>query len=41
MLIPMWVLIGASLVFGIDATWTAESARAAASLLLHSGMGGP
>jgi multicomponent Na+:H+ antiporter subunit D len=37
MLIPMWILIGASVVFGIDATWTAESARAAANLLLHGG----
>ena len=37
MLIPMWILIGASVVFGVDATWTAESARAAAGLLLHGG----
>jgi multicomponent Na+:H+ antiporter subunit D len=37
MLVPMWILIGASVVFGIDATWTAESARAAAVLLLHGG----
>lgn len=37
MLIPMWILIGASVVFGIDATWTAESARAAAGLLLDGG----
>ena len=38
MLIPMWILIGASVVFGVDATWTAESARAAASLLLNGGL---
>ncbi|MFO7563048.1 MAG: monovalent cation/H+ antiporter subunit D family protein [Enhygromyxa sp.] len=37
MLIPIWVLIGASVVFGIDATWTAESAQAAARLLLQGG----
>jgi len=37
MLIPMWILIGASVVFGVDATWTAESAHAAAQLLLHGG----
>jgi multicomponent Na+:H+ antiporter subunit D len=37
MLIPMWILIGASIVFGIDASWTAESATAAANLLLHGG----
>ncbi|MCA9683370.1 MAG: monovalent cation/H+ antiporter subunit D family protein [Myxococcales bacterium] len=34
MLIPMWILIGASLFFGINATWTAQSAGAAANLLL-------
>ncbi len=37
MLIPMWLLIGASVVFGVDATWTAKSAQAAASLLLNGG----
>jgi multicomponent Na+:H+ antiporter subunit D len=37
MLIPMWILIGASLVFGVDATWTAKSAQAAAALLLNGG----
>jgi multicomponent Na+:H+ antiporter subunit D len=37
MLIPMWILIGASLYFGVDATWTAQSAQAAASLLLNGG----
>lgn len=37
MLIPIWILIGASLYFGVDATWTAESARAAANLLLTGG----
>ncbi|KIG12400.1 NADH ubiquinone oxidoreductase subunit 5 chain L [Enhygromyxa salina] len=39
MLIPMWILIGASLYFGVDATWTADSAQAAASLLLNGGHG--
>ena len=38
MLIPMWVLIGASVFFGIDAGWTATSAKAAAALLLNGGM---
>jgi multicomponent Na+:H+ antiporter subunit D len=37
MLIPMWILIGASVVFGVDATWTASSAQAAADLLLYGG----
>ncbi len=37
MLIPMWVLIGASIMFGIDGEWTAESARAAAHVILHGG----
>jgi multicomponent Na+:H+ antiporter subunit D len=37
MLIPMWILIGASLVFGVDAGWTATSAKAAAALLLNGG----
>ena len=35
MLIPMWILIGTSIVFGIDATWTAESAQAAARVILE------
>lgn len=35
MLIPMWILIGLSIAFGIDATWTAESARAAAHVILE------
>ena len=38
MLIPMWILIGASLLFGVDAEWTATSAKAAAALLLNGGM---
>lgn len=38
MLIPLWILIGASVVFGIDASWTAETARAAANLLLNGGL---
>lgn len=38
MLIPMWILIGASILFGIDAGWTASSAKAAATLLLNGGM---
>jgi len=37
MLIPLWILIGASVVFGVDATWTAQSAQAAAQLLLNGG----
>lgn len=37
MLIPMWVLIGASVFFGINASWTANSAIAAAKLLLSGG----
>jgi multicomponent Na+:H+ antiporter subunit D len=35
MLIPMWILAALGLVFGIDATWTAESARAAAHVVLQ------
>ena len=35
MLIPMWILIGTSIAFGIDATWTAESAQAAARVILE------
>jgi multicomponent Na+:H+ antiporter subunit D len=35
MLIPMWILIGLSIAFGIDATWTAESAQAAARVILE------
>ena len=38
MLIPMWVLIGASIYFGVDASWTAGGAKAAAALLLNGGM---
>jgi multicomponent Na+:H+ antiporter subunit D len=34
MLIPTWILIGASLYFGIDATLTANSAETAAMMLL-------
>jgi multicomponent Na+:H+ antiporter subunit D len=34
MLIPTWILIGASLYFGIDATLTASSAETAAMMLL-------
>jgi multicomponent Na+:H+ antiporter subunit D len=37
MLLPMWILIGASVVFGVDATWTAQSAGEAARLLLPGG----
>jgi multicomponent Na+:H+ antiporter subunit D len=37
MLIPMWILIGASVWFGIDAGWTADAASAAARMLLHGG----
>ena len=37
MLIPMWILIGASVLFGIDAGWTATAAERAAHLLLHGG----
>ncbi len=37
MLIPMWILIGASVMFGIDAGWTASTAQQAASLLLNGG----
>ncbi|PRP97646.1 Na(+)/H(+) antiporter subunit D [Enhygromyxa salina] len=37
MLIPMWILIGASVAFGVDAGWTADSAHAAAELLLEGG----
>jgi multicomponent Na+:H+ antiporter subunit D len=35
MLIPMWILIGLSIAFGIDASWTAESAQAAARVMLE------
>ncbi len=35
MLIPMWILIGSSIAFGIDATWTAETAQAAARVILE------
>ncbi|EDM78584.1 NADH dehydrogenase/oxidoreductase [Plesiocystis pacifica SIR-1] len=38
MLIPMWILIGASVFFGVNASWTADSAAAAARLLLAGGM---
>jgi multicomponent Na+:H+ antiporter subunit D len=34
MLLPMWVLAGACLYFGIDATRTLEVAAAAAAMLL-------
>lgn len=34
MLVPTWILIGASLYFGIDATLTADAAEAAATLLV-------
>jgi multicomponent Na+:H+ antiporter subunit D len=37
MVIPMWILIGASVWFGIDADWTASSAIAAAQMLLDGG----
>jgi multicomponent Na+:H+ antiporter subunit D len=37
MLLPMWILIGASVWFGIDAGWTADAASAAASMLLDGG----
>ncbi len=37
MLIPMWILIGASVFFGVNASWTAQSAMAAADLLLSGG----
>ena len=37
MLVPMWVLIGASIYFGLDASWTAGGAQAAADLLLRGG----
>ena len=37
MLIPMWVLIGASIYFGIDATTTLDVAIAAARALLGGG----
>jgi multicomponent Na+:H+ antiporter subunit D len=37
MLLPMWILIGASVWFGIDATWTANAASAAAHMLLDGG----
>jgi multicomponent Na+:H+ antiporter subunit D len=37
MLLPMWILIGASVWFGIDAGWTAEAASAAAHMLLDGG----
>jgi multicomponent Na+:H+ antiporter subunit D len=37
MLIPMWILIGASVWFGVDAGWTADVASSAARLLLHGG----
>ncbi len=35
MLIPMWILVGISIAFGIDASWTAESAQAAARVMLE------
>lgn len=34
---PMWILIGASVWFGIDAGWTANAATTAAQMLLHGG----
>ena len=34
MLVPMWALIGASLYFGMDAGFTANTAETAATLLL-------
>ncbi|NVB42415.1 monovalent cation/H+ antiporter subunit D family protein [Pseudenhygromyxa sp. WMMC2535] len=37
MLIPMWILIAASVFFGLNASWTANSAAAAANLLLGGG----
>jgi multicomponent Na+:H+ antiporter subunit D len=37
MLLPMWILIGASVWFGIDAGWTANAASAAAHMLLDGG----
>jgi multicomponent Na+:H+ antiporter subunit D len=37
MLLPMWLLIGASVWFGIDATWTGNAAAAAAHMLLDGG----
>jgi multicomponent Na+:H+ antiporter subunit D len=37
MVIPMWILIGASVWFGIDAGWTANSAITAAQMLLDGG----
>ena len=37
MLIPTWVLIGASIYFGIDATTTLDVAFAAARALLGDG----
>lgn len=37
MLLPMWILIGASIWFGIDAGWTADAASAAAHMLLDGG----
>ena len=36
-LIPTWILIGASVYFGIDATRTVDVARAAAAVLLGEG----
>jgi multicomponent Na+:H+ antiporter subunit D len=35
MLIPMWILVGLSIAFGVDASWTAESAQAAARVMLE------
>jgi multicomponent Na+:H+ antiporter subunit D len=36
MLLPLWVLTGAIVLFGIDATWTGDTARAAAAALLEA-----
>ena len=37
MLLPLWVMVGASLYFGIDATNTLEIATSAAEILLYGG----
>jgi len=39
MQLPMWLLIGASIWFGLDTSWSADVARRAAAALLGAGVG--